>query len=443
MKKFAWCAASSAACALVLAAGFAWGAGPDLEKADALMKAGKPAEAYSLLEPFEFEQAGNVKYDYLLGISALDSGKPDKATLAFERVLAVDPNFAGARLDMARAYFQLGDYARAKLEFETVLSQNPPEAARVTVQKYLAAIDEREKAKRTLVTGYVEGSVGHDTNVNASTSQGQIPVPALGNLVFTLNPSNVKAGDNYLSLGAGGEVNHQIADSKFSVYAGADLKDRANNTQDKFDFMSVDARAGLGLNEGANTFRAGLIGGRFWLDNKQNRDTGGVNADWRRVMDPSNQLNVFGQFARYRFEPTVAVNNFDQSTVGAGWLHVLGEGKALVFGTLFTGTESAIERADGGKRFNGLRIGGQTQINEKTDLFASLGAQRGNYAKQNVSFLTTRSDSLYDFAVGLNWRFAESWTLRPQLLYARNNSNIVIYQYDRTDVSVTVRRDFR
>ncbi|NNM80359.1 MAG: hypothetical protein HKM01_07890, partial [Gallionella sp.] len=72
-----------------------------LRDAEALMRAGKPAEAYALLEPLEFERSGEVRFDYLLGIAALDSGKPDKATLAFERVLAVNPNYTAARLDMA------------------------------------------------------------------------------------------------------------------------------------------------------------------------------------------------------------------------------------------------------------------------------------------------------------------------------------------------------
>ena len=35
------------------------------------------------------------------------------------------------------------------------------------------------------------------------------------------------------------------------------------------------------------------------------------------------------------------------------------------------------------------------------------------------------------------------WTLRPQVSYLRNSSNIVIYQHDRTDVSITLRRDFK
>ena len=50
-----------------------------LREAESLMKAGKPEEAYNLLEPLEFEHSGEVRFDYLIGIAALDSGKPDKA----------------------------------------------------------------------------------------------------------------------------------------------------------------------------------------------------------------------------------------------------------------------------------------------------------------------------------------------------------------------------
>jgi tetratricopeptide (TPR) repeat protein len=117
-----------------------------LHDADALINSGKPAEAYALLSPLDFDYSGNARFDYLLGIAALDSGHADKATLVFERVLAVDPSFAGARLDMARAYFQLGDMVRAKTEFDEVMKQSPPEAARATIQKYLAAIDAKMHA---------------------------------------------------------------------------------------------------------------------------------------------------------------------------------------------------------------------------------------------------------------------------------------------------------
>ena len=67
-------------CGLCFTTNGALAATLDMETATTLMQQGKPVEAYSLLEPFESEQAGNVQYDYLLGIAALDSGKPDKAT---------------------------------------------------------------------------------------------------------------------------------------------------------------------------------------------------------------------------------------------------------------------------------------------------------------------------------------------------------------------------
>ena len=92
-----------------------------LREADALIRGGKLADAYKLLEPKEGDYSGELAFDYMLGIAALDSGKPDRATIAFERVLITDPNFSGARLDLARAYFAMGSDDLARNEFEIVL----------------------------------------------------------------------------------------------------------------------------------------------------------------------------------------------------------------------------------------------------------------------------------------------------------------------------------
>lgn len=422
-------------------------ADPDLAKAESLMREGKPAEAYALLEPFEFDLSGNINFDYLLGIAALDSGKADKATIAFERVLAVDPNYAGARLDMGRAYFALGDYTRAKTEFDTVLSQNPPAAARAVIDNYMVAIQKAESAKQTKATGYIEASVGRDSNVNFATSQNQIAVPALGNALFTLSPANIRLSDSYLGVNLGGEITHQV-NNKFGLYAGADVRVRDNRHQDAFSSTSLDGRAGIALGESTDVVRLGLLGGKFELDGKTNRDTTGASVEWRHLINPANQLSTFGQFARYRFEPTISVNDFDQTTVGMNWAHIFHDGKGFLSTTLFSGKDDAPLRADGDKSFVGLRFGGQVQLSEKVDLFASLGGQSGSYRLVNAAFSSPtesvkRSDRQYDASIGINWRLAKDWTLRPQVSYLRNNSNIVIYEHNRTDVSITIRRDFK
>jgi len=425
-----------------------------LREAETLMKAGKSAAAYNLLEPLEFDRSGEVRFDYLLGVAALDSGKPDKATLAFERVLAINPNFAGARLDMARAYFQLGDLPRAKTEFETVEKQNPPEAARATIQKYLDAIAAQQTAKQTRYSTYLEGGIGRDTNVNNSTSQSQVDVPGLGNLTVTLSPTNLKTADNYYHIAAGGEISHSL-NTNWGLYAGGDLRQRGNKDQHAFDTQSLDGRAGMTFAAGKNNiFRLGGMGGRLDVARMRNRDSAGVSADWRHIYSQSNQASIFAQRGRNLFmDPAISVNNFNQTTLGAGWLHMLTDGQSVLFGSLFRSAEDDVApktatnpyggRADGNKLTSGLRAGGQTSLNKDTELFASLGYQLGRYAKSNAAFLRKRQDRQLDISLGSNWHWDKNWTLRSQLNYSRNDSNIVLYSYNRTDFSLTIRREFR
>lgn len=425
-----------------------------LLNADALIKSGNPAEAYNLLEPLEFELSGKVRFDYLLGVAALDSGKPDKATFAFERVLAVNPNFAGARLDMARAYYQLGDLLRAKTEFETTLKQNPPEAARVTIRKYLDAIAAQDPAKQTRISGYVEGTVGRDNNVNNSTDLSQISIPAFPGSIATLNPTNLKTADNYYGVAAGSEAVHSL-DNNWGLYAGADLHQRGYNTQTGFNSVDLSGRAGLMFGAEANRLRAGMRAEVNTLGNSRNLDAAGLDAEWAHVLSPSNQLNLFGQYVQYRFaQAEMQVNDFNQQAMGAGWLHVLADGKSTLSGSLYYGTEEDIStiitpatpnggRTDGAKHFSGLRASSQAACNDRTVLFVIADGQAGNYSNTNPYFLIQRTDRLFDLTLGANWHWNKLWTVRPQLTYAHNNSNIVIYSYTRTDVSLTLRRDFR
>ncbi|MDO8264372.1 MAG: tetratricopeptide repeat protein [Gallionella sp.] len=429
-----------------------------LHDAGALIGSGKPGAAYNLLEPLEFEYAGEARFDYLIGIAALDSGKPDKATLAFERVLAVNPDSAAARLDMARAYYQLGDFPRARTEFTAALKQNTSAATRANIQKYLDAIAAQKDGKRTRFSGYVEVEVGRDSNVNNSTSQSQVFVDLFATMA-TLDPANVKASDNYYAAAAGGEINHSL-NAHWGLYAGADLRKHANRTHTQFDSVNTDVRAGVVYEAQANRLRVGAVGGQYDLGGARNIDTTGIKAEFRHVFSPSNQLNAFAQSVQYRYaDPLMQPNDIDQQAAGLGWLHVLADGKSSLSGSAHYGTEKDVApvvtvpsigiinpgggRNDGAKRFSGLRVGGQTALGERTTLFASAGMQIGDYGKVNYLFLRQRKDRLYDLKLGAAWHWDKLWTLRPQLNYSRNDSNIAIYGYDRMDISLTVRREFR
>jgi tetratricopeptide (TPR) repeat protein len=416
-----------------------------LHDADALINSGKPAEAYALLSPLDFDYSGNARFDYLLGIAALDSGHADKATLVFERVLAVDPSFAGARLDMARAYFQLGDMVRAKTEFDEVMKQSPPEAARATIQKYLAAIDAKMHALDSHITGYLESAFGHDTNANTATSQTLVPIPALGNLPITLSRTSRQSSDDYLGFNGGVNITQPVSQTT-ELYAGLDARQRSYLSINDFNSATANANAGgvFTLSQ-QDSLKLGLLGGTYYLYTAHYFDSLGYNGEWRHVFSPANQVTVFAQENGYRFGDPNGNQRFDQEIQGANWTHVMKDGKSTLFASLFHGQEYDVtgQRPDGGKVFNGLRLGGQYAWHDKTEIFANVGVNDGYYGKENAFFLNTRHDTLTDATIGVAWHWEKQWTLRPQVTWSSNQSNIVIYSYDRTDALVALRYDFK
>src|SRR5262249_40492218 len=104
-------------------------------------------------------------FDYLLGVAALDSGRNEDAIIAFERVLALVPNHAGAQMDLARAYYATGSFDLAEAAFLKLRESNPPPAAQQAISRYLEAIQSRKQQTRAGWTGFGELGLGWDSNL--------------------------------------------------------------------------------------------------------------------------------------------------------------------------------------------------------------------------------------------------------------------------------------
>ena len=430
--------------ALLLIAPGVFAAGPDLQMAEDLLRANKAQEAYDLLEPFEFDLAGDLKYDYLLGLAALESGKPEKSSLVFERVLAVEPRYLGVRLDLARSYFQIGDIARATQEFQAVLAQSPPPDLKANAERYLQAIEQAKAPKRMSLSAYVELGGGYDTNVNSSTADNPIILPGANNQPFFLDPSSLETEDSFGTMGVGTELGYVLS-PRWSVYVGGDARYRGYEDIDTANYGTLDGRVGVGLNLGRHFFRLGTTGGRFFLDEKAYRESYGANAEWRYQAGNQDQLSLTGQYSSYRhLSDVLESSDFDQGLLSLGWLHVLASGRTLFSVNLNAGREDDVGgRPDGAALLGGTRLFVQTALGEKVGVFATTGAQRTKYDNLSDTFLVERADWLYDVTIGMNWQLNDKWSIRPQLSYTKNDSNIPLYEFDRGEVALYLRRDFR
>ncbi len=427
----------------------------DLQQAKALVSTGKAAEAYELLLPFEFYQAGDPEYDYLLGLAALDSGKYNAATLAFERVLAVNPNHAGARLDFARAYFALKDLERAEEQFKIILTQDPPSAAKKAVNEYLEKIVELRKAQNPALKAYVEGVVGYDsnlTNVSRDFTNAVFQSYSLPNVQPTGN--SVARDDFYAGLNAGLQYNLPV-DEQVGWSFGLDAKQKEYFNERKFRSSTIAGNLGLSYKVEQDTFRAGLNVQKFIQEGvaattpatSLDNDVYGIGGSWQRLLDPRTQLGLFAQFNFVRYGD-LPINDSNNVTIGASLTRSLALPYQPIFLiSVYHSNESALNKLSNGADFSrevvGARVAGQMTFNPQWEGFAALGYQSRDDkqigARQPNHF---GSDTLFDMTLGLNYKLDKQWSLRPRLTYSENQSNIPLYQTRRTDVSLTLRREF-
>ncbi len=470
--------------ALVLSLGTlgAMAAEANLRKAEELMRQGKPGEAFSLLQPLEAQNAGNIDFDYLLGIAALDSGNHERALIAFERVLAVNPAHLGARLDLGRTYFAMGALDLAQQEFERVRAANPPPAARKVVDDHLTAIVERQKSQRTRIAGYLEAGLGYDNNITSVTSTFAGGTQQAFGAAFTPTGNAIRRKAGFFQLGGGVDFVSALTDT-FALTAGFDAKGRyfdprsapvepaprpvagdVPRDNSAYDSQTLDGRVGLSVRlDPRTTLNLALKRQQFRQDGDTpinpgqsrttaDRDTDAFGYDIRFALTPEVQIGLFFQYANNRYK-TLDTQDTDQIVYGLSFLQAYQrKGNPLIFLSVFQSEDYAlrpqnppVNTTDVSKRVRGVRAYGQYSVTESTDVSLGFGySGRDDQTGFSRSTLVRYGvDETYETTIGVNWRFAPLWSVRGMIQYTRNDSNLDLYSFKRTESSVMLRRDFR
>ena len=423
---------------------------PDLlARAEALSRSGKPAEAYELLVAAEDTYIGTIEFDYALGRAALDAGRPDKATLALTRVLALDPAHAGASIDMGRAYLALGDFARARSTFQNLLSLDPPPQLRGQLQAFLdlteasAATSSAYAASGGLShQAFLAALLGRSSNVNQAPSQSVIFVPGVGSN-FELPGQNVQKADSFAGVGGGVDFS-QYLDDTYSMIFGGEFLGRRNFHEMDFDIGGYNLYLGLAGARGPHAARIQGFVGRDYLGGSANRDLDGFTLSYAGTLNAATQLMATVQTGRQRFVPEeLRIFDADYGVLGAGAARKLDE-RSTVFAVLSTGRQTDIGGSpSGNKDLVGFQAGGEMLIGTRIRATAAAVGERSRYDKFDAGFQTERRDIRRAFDLGAQYYLERNLSLRFNVSYAYTRSNIPIYEYTRAEWTLMLRRDFR
>jgi outer membrane protein len=407
-----------------------------------LIKEGKGKAAYALLEPQESTRAGDKDFDLLLGIAALEVGQNTRAIFALERVLAVEPNNVRARAELGRAYLAVGETDAARIELQNAKTLGVPPDVEQTVDRFLSAVDHIENSGKTSVRGYVEGTFGYDTNVNAAPALSQIAVPAFGNLPFTLS-ENSKAQEDWFATIAGG-VNFIVPmDRQLAIVGGLSGSQRLNQDISAADLLSVDGNIGVSYTEGKNVYTLTAQHSALTVENDRYRSALGFSGQVQHNIDARNQASAFVQYANLDYIGQSA-RDADRWVGGVSYAHAWRDG-LVTYGSVYLVDETVhAKEVSPSLGFDGvgIRVGAQQPLSRDWTAFGSLAYETRRGKETDPTFLAKRDDGQLTVNLNLAYQIRKDLKVTGQYAYIDQRSNIDLYKYDRNILSVTVRQDF-
>ena len=401
-----------------------------LFRAEDLLGNGLFQRAYDLLAPEEVRLAGNPLYDYLLGVAALDSGRYSEAIFSLQRSLAVEPGFSGARMELARAYYEMGNEALARPLFVRLLDEQPPPTVRSVIGNYIRAIDAAPATPQSQLTAFADMNVGYDSNANGSTNEQQF-------LGFTLSPNNVETSSSFIELGTGFEW-FVPRNTQLSWIVSGRASQRVNPDASFVDATILSGHAGMNWQRGTYFGRAHLDG--YWgaREGKSNEAYGGLDVLLGRRMNKRWDVSLGLRGGAQRFDESIEVLDVNRL------LYTLGVTRrfqgALVSLQAIGGDDSEVHR---GSPYGNSKVGGRLSINTKLGesalLFASIGTLKSDY--DGLFFGAAREDTQLTSFVQLEFQnfLTEGLSIAPRIRYVENDSDIQLYAYDRTEYGLMFR----
>lgn len=444
-------------------AGFAQASGDDaVPKAKALVESKAADQAFKLLAPLESTRAGEPQFDYWLGVAAFESNRLERASLAFERALTVNPDFDAARVELGRTLLRLRSYDLAEKEFQRLLTRPLAPEIKKSLEEYLNAITKARAKERLSVNTFVEVGGGRDNNLSSTTNDftGAV-LNSFGLAGIAPTGNSIKRTDNYAAVGAGLDVTNRYREDR-TLFGMLTARGRFYGQETDYNYASVDAMGGHEWRLGERSLswtgfvqsykQKGAFDQAVALARVTNdRNVFGTGLDLRMAVSETSILNIGLQGAAVRYRTNERQDTY-QATLAATWqtMPSAWEGGSFAATTFYTKDRARQSlnlaiNTDVSRHSYGLRLAVQSNPRDVVAWSLSTGWVRREDEKSfaRAALVEFGRDDLTDISLKLAWRFYGEWTLQPYLNVMRNRSNIALYTFNKTDGGFMIRRDFK
>ena len=397
-----------------------------------------PEAAWQLLEPHTWDYAGSRDFDFLLGVSALDSQRPGEAVIALERVLDNNPDDIAARTEIVRAYLALDERATAEQALQQLArTSDLPDEAVQSIRLYLDILARRNGQQQRRWQLGLDLTLGTDGNANVGSSHGRWLID--DGTVLTPLPGNRPQRSPFAEASL--SLNHQHPLSETLEWSSSLLaSQRLNSRLHEQDLGSLGLSSGLAWQLGAHRLSAAANLQQMLLDGHCFRHAAGLIGQWQYQASGQTQLGLYAQhfLLRFRGQP---MRDAVRSVAGLSLAHALpGPGAAVLLANPYGGREHTrqhIRQLD--FRLIGLRLGWQHNLSPRWRASLGLQYEQRDHDGTDLLFGKTRQDRQTDLRLSADYRLNARWTLTPLLQYTRNHATVAPNDFRRTQLSVNVQ----
>ncbi len=368
------------------------------------------------------------------GRDLLAAGQAAEARDLYRQILADDPSLREAHIGLGRAYLALGEYAYAKIAFESVMFfDDLPRDVHEQVEVYAGMAPDGEEDPRFRPFYYAQAGVGHfrENSTPASDLFGKTGPATFGNL----------------DLGGGWA---QDLNETYTFNGSLDLATRAYDRSDIRNDADLFWNFNLSRPIENDNLRFGVRGRVSYRGDSLFRNDFGLFGDYRVQLNEDQQLNVNMHVRTRRYPGELRNRTRDTASLSPRWTIAFNEGHTSLDLHAMVGRSWETKgRPDGNSDIWSAGASLDHAFSESLDAFfwaeyesESFSEHRTDLAPANPAVPLQRTDDLYYVGAGLVWSLGSGWTVRPEVLYEYEDSNLDALTYSGTELWVNVRKRF-
>ena len=365
----------------------------------------------------------------VFGQAALAAGLPNHPTES-------DADPVATHFERGLAYLAKGDYATAVLEFEQVLTfDNLPPDLHEQTEIYARAARDYAAGKRLSAFGYAETGGGYYRENRTSSTR------AAG---------NEPARDGFWKARVGGGLSY-LPGRDLSLDGSLDYRFRYYDDPDRRDDSDLRWRSVLTQSLPSGSQSIGVRGRASYRGDPGYRQDYGIFVNRAFDPNPENRIALEAELRTRQYPSDLKERSRDIGQLWLSWTRALLDGRASLTLRLNGGQEWAThDRPDGDNAFYGAEFNWSMDFNDALGAFLFGLWERNDYADDRFQLdeedlpvgSYTRSDDIYELGGGLTYAFAPGWSVRPEVLWLRDESNTLWGNYSSTELWLMVRKSF-